>query len=142
MGADAGAVAFDTVQAAKAQDIDVAIIDTAGRLHTKANLMEEIKKMRRVVERAGGGELRVIMVLDATTGQNGLAQAQAFTEAIGCDGVVLSKLDGTAKGGVVLAIVAELGLPILFLGTGEGLDDLAPFEPGAFADALFSATGG
>ncbi len=142
MEADAGAVAFDTIQAAKAQGIDVAIIDTAGRLHTKANLMEEIKKMWRVVERAEGGELRVIMVLDATTGQNGLAQARSFTDAVGCDGVVVSKLDGTAKGGVVLAIVAELGLPILFLGTGEGLDDLAPFEPGAFADALFSATGG
>jgi fused signal recognition particle receptor len=141
MGADAGAVAFDTIAAAKAQDIDVAIIDTAGRLHTKANLMEEIKKMRRVVERAEGGDLRVIMVLDATTGQNGLQQARSFTETVGCDGVVLSKLDGTAKGGVVLSIVAELGLPILFLGTGEGLDDLAPFEPGAFAEALFSATG-
>ncbi len=140
--ADPGAVAFDTIQAAKAQGADVAIIDTAGRLHTKANLMEEIKKIRRVVERAEGGELRIILVLDATTGQNGLHQARSFVGAVDCDGVVLSKLDGTAKGGVVLAIVSELELPILFLGTGEQLDDLAPFDPGAFAEALFSAAAG
>lgn len=141
-GADPGAVAFDTVQAAKASGADVAIIDTAGRLHTKTNLMEEMKKMRRVVERAEGGDTRVIMVLDATTGQNGLAQARSFVETVDCDGVVLSKLDGTAKGGVVLAIVSELGLPILFLGTGEQLDDLAPFDADAFAEALFSTPEG
>ena len=139
--ADPGAVAFDTINAAKAQGADVAIIDTAGRLHTKANLMEEIKKIRRVVERAEGGDLRVVMVLDATTGQNGLHQARSFVEAVDCDGVVLSKLDGTAKGGVVLAIVSELGLPILFLGTGEQVDDLAPFDSGTFSEALFSASG-
>ena len=137
-GADPGAVAFDTIQAAKARGADVVIIDTAGRLHTKSNLMEEMKKIRRVVERAEGGELRVVMVLDATTGQNGLVQARAFVDAVRCDGIVLAKLDGTAKGGVMLAIVSELGLPILFVGTGEQLEDLAPFEPTAFAEALFS----
>ncbi len=138
VGADPGAVAFDTVKAARASSADVAIIDTAGRMHTKANLMEEMRKVRRVVERAEAGRVRVLMVMDAATGQNGLQQARNFVEAVGCDGVVLAKLDGTAKGGVVLAIVSELGLPVLFVGTGEQLDDLAPFDAGAFAEALFS----
>ena len=138
VGADPGAVAFDTVKAAKASSADVAIIDTAGRMHTRANLMEEMRKIRRVVERADAGRVRVLMVMDAATGQNGLQQARSFVEAVGCDGVVLAKLDGTAKGGVVLAIVSELGLPVLFVGTGEQLDDLAPFDAGAFAEALFS----
>ena len=138
VGADPGAVAFDTVKAARASSADVAIIDTAGRMHTKNNLMEEMIKVRRVVERAEAGRVRVLMVMDAATGQNGLQQARSFVAAVGCDGVVLAKLDGTAKGGVVLAIVSELGLPVLFVGTGEQLDDLAPFDAGAFAEALFS----
>ncbi len=138
VGADPGAVAFDTVKAARASSADVAIIDTAGRMHTKTNLMEEMRKVRRVVERSEAGRVRVLMVMDAATGQNGLQQARNFVEAVGCDGVVLAKLDGTAKGGVVLAIVSELGLPVLFVGTGEQLDDLAPFDAGAFAEALFS----
>lgn len=140
VGADPGAVAFDTVKAARASSADVAIIDTAGRMHTKTNLMEEMRKVRRVVERSEAGRVRVLMVMDAATGQNGLQQARTFVEAVGCDGVVLAKLDGTAKGGVVLAIVSELGLPVLFVGTGEQLDDLAPFDAGAFAEALFSGT--
>ncbi len=138
-GADPGAVAFDAVRAARAAGADVAIVDTAGRMHTRSNLMEELRKILRVVRRAEAGLVRVVMVVDAATGQNGLQQARSFVEAVGCDGVVLAKLDGTSKGGVVLAIVSELGLPILFVGTGEGLEDLAPFEAAAFADALLSA---
>lgn len=138
-GADPGAVAFDTVEAAKASGTDVVIIDTAGRLHTNANLMEEIKKIRRAVERAESGAVRVILVLDATTGQNGLQQARCFANTVDCDGIILSKLDGTAKGGIVLAIVSELQLPILFFGTGERSEDFAPFDPAAFTTSLFSA---
>ncbi|MBM3944344.1 MAG: signal recognition particle-docking protein FtsY [SAR202 cluster bacterium] len=141
-GADPGAVAFDSLQAAKSRHADVVIIDTAGRLHNKANLMEEIKKVQRVLTRQEAGTQRVLLTLDATTGQNGLQQAKAFTEALKCDGVVLSKLDGTAKGGIVLAIVDELRLPILHIGTGEQLDDIAPFEAGPFVDALFGEQAG
>ena len=139
-GADPGAVAFDTLQAARSRDVDVVIIDTAGRLHSKANLMEEMKKVRRVLSRHDDrASVEVILAMDATTGQNGLAQARAFTEAIRCDGVFLSKLDGTAKGGVIIAIAAELKLPVLYIGTGEQLEDIAPFDPREFIDALFAS---
>ncbi len=139
-GADPGAVAFDTLQAARSRGIDVVIIDTAGRLHSKVNLMEEMKKIRRVLSRHDDtASVEVILAMDATTGQNGLAQARAFTEVIQCDGVFLSKLDGTAKGGVVVAIAAELKLPVLYIGTGEQLEDVAPFDPREFVDALFAS---
>jgi fused signal recognition particle receptor len=138
--ADPGAVAWDALQAAKARNADVLIVDTAGRLHSKTNLMEEIKKVQRVLTRQDeASPQRVLLALDATTGQNGLHQARAFTEALDCDGVFLSKLDGTAKGGVVVAITRELQLPVLFVGTGEGLDDITPFDPQEFVEALFSA---
>ena len=141
-GADPGAVAFDTVKSATARGADVAIIDTAGRLHTKANLMEEIKKVQRVLARHAGAQgHRVLLTMDATTGQNGLLQAKAFNEAIGCDGVFFAKLDGTAKGGVVVAVADQLKLPVLYIGTGEGLDDVAPFNPQEFIDALFGDQG-
>ena len=136
-GGDPGAVAFDAIEAAKARGANLVIIDTAGRLHTQANLMDELKKIRGVVARqAGDFDQRVLLVIDGTTGQNGLIQARAFTEAVACDGVVLTKLDGTARGGIVLAITGELGLPVLFVGTGESLDDLAVFDPDEFVDAL------
>lgn len=138
-GADPGAVAFDALQAAKARNADVVIIDTAGRLHTKTNLMEELKKINRVVQRTDPSAPHdTLLVLDATTGQNGLAQAKSFTEAVGVSGLFLAKLDGTARGGVVLAIADELGLPIYFIGTGEQLDDIAPFDAREFVEALFS----
>jgi len=138
-GSDPGAVAFDALQAAKARGADVVLIDTAGRLHTKSNLMEELKKVRRVVQRFDeGAPHEVLLILDATTGQNGLVQARHFTEAVQVTGVVLTKLDGTAKGGVVLAVVSQLGVPVAYLGTGEGMQDLVPFEPEAFVDALLS----
>jgi fused signal recognition particle receptor len=139
---DPGAVAFDALQAAKARKADVLIIDTAGRLHSKTNLMEEIKKVQRVLTRQDeDSPQRVLLALDATTGQNGLHQARAFTEALNCDGVFLSKLDGTAKGGVVVSITRELQLPVLFVGTGEGLDDVTPFDPQDFVEALFGDSG-
>ena len=138
-GADPGAVAFDTVQAGRSRDVDVVIIDTAGRIHTRSNLMQELTKIRDVIRRhVAGGSLRVILTMDATTGQNGLVQARAFTDTIQCDGVFLAKLDGTAKGGVVLAIADELRLPVLFIGTGEQPDDIATFDPRDFVDGLFS----
>ena len=140
-GADPGAVAFDTLEAARARGTDVVMIDTAGRLHTKVNLMEELKKIQRVLSRQQGGESqRVLLTLDATTGQNGLLQARAFTDALKCDGVFLAKLDGTAKGGVLVAITDELKLPILYVGTGEQPDDIAYFDPQQFVDALFDST--
>ncbi len=140
-GADSGAVAFDTYQAAQARKADVAIIDTAGRLHTRGNLMAELRKVHKVLERQTvAGNQKVLLTLDAMIGQNGLAQARAFTEAVTCDGVFLAKLDGTAKGGIVLAITDELKLPILFIGTGEQPDDIAPFQPREFVDALFAST--
>ncbi|MSQ22394.1 MAG: signal recognition particle-docking protein FtsY [Dehalococcoidia bacterium] len=138
-GSDPAAVAFDAVQAAKARGAGVVIIDTAGRLHTKSNLMEELKKVRRVVQRLDPTAPHVtLLVMDATTGQNGLAQARAFTQAVACDGVFLAKLDGTAKGGAVFAIRQELGLPVLFIGTGEGAEDISPFDPRQFVEALFT----
>ena len=136
-GADSGAVAFDAFQASKARMADVLIIDTAGRLHTKDNLMEELKKIKRVLQRLDpSAPHEVVLVLDATTGHNGLSQARHFTKAVDCTGVFLAKLDGTAKGGIVLAIKNELDLPIVFIGTGEGLEDLAAFDPKEFVEAL------
>jgi fused signal recognition particle receptor len=135
-GADPAAVAFDGVRAAKARGADVLIVDTAGRLHTKRNLMEELGKIRRVVEREAGAPDEVLLVLDATTGQNGIVQARAFTESAGVTGIALTKLDGTAKGGIVIACQQELGLPVKLVGLGEGIEDLAPFDPVAFVDAL------
>ena len=138
-GGDPAAVAFDAMQAARARGADVLIVDTAGRLHTKSNLMEEMKKIGRVLGRVDdAAPHEVLLVLDATTGQNGLAQAREFTQAVGCTGIVLTKLDGTAKGGVVLAIARELGPPVRFVGTGEGMEDLSPFAPEAYVEALFS----
>ncbi|MCL5256717.1 MAG: signal recognition particle-docking protein FtsY [Chloroflexi bacterium] len=137
-GADPGAVTFDAVQAALAREADVLILDTAGRLHTKYNLMEELKKLRRVVQRlVPDGPQEVLLVMDATTGQNGLLQARHFTEAVQVTGVMLAKLDGTAKGGIVFAIARDLGLPVQYVGTGEKLGDLAEFDPEGFVDALF-----
>ncbi len=139
-GSDPAAVAFDSLQAARSRRMDVVIVDTAGRLHTKVNLMEEIKKIQRVLSRQDAGVSQtVLLTLDATTGQNGLHQARSFTEALSCDGVVLAKLDGTAKGGVVLSVADELRLPVLFIGTGEQLEDLALFDPREFVDALFAS---
>ena len=138
-GADPGAVAFDTLSAAESIGADIVIIDTAGRLHTKSNLMEELKKITRTVQKkVPDGPQEVLLVLDATTGQNGLMQARTFTGAVGVTGIVMAKLDGTAKGGIAFAITNELGLPVRFIGTGEKLDDLAPFDAHAFVDALMS----
>ncbi len=137
-GADPAAVAFDTADAALSRNIDRVLIDTAGRLHTKVNLMEELRKIRRVVDkRLPGAPHEVLLVLDATTGQNALRQAQQFTETLGVTGIVLTKLEGTAKGGVAISIQKELGIPIKFIGVGEGVEDLQPFEPRAFVEALF-----
>ena len=138
-GADPAAVAFDALEAAHARGADVLIVDTAGRLHTRSNLMEEMKKIRRVLSRMDPeAPHEVLLVLDATTGQNGLAQAQGFVEAVGCTGIFLAKLDGSAKGGVVLAIADQLRLPVRFIGTGEGLEDATPFDPEEYLDALFA----
>jgi fused signal recognition particle receptor len=136
-GADPAAVAFDGIQAGIARGSDVVIVDTAGRLQAKGNLMEELAKIRRVVGKAQpGAPHEVLLVLDATIGQNGLAQAREFLSSAGVTGLVLAKLDGTAKGGVVLAIARETSLPVRYVGLGEGIDDLADFDPDAFADAL------
>lgn len=135
---DPAAVAFDACQAAKARHADFLIIDTAGRLHTKSNLMEELKKVERVVSREiPSAPQEILLVLDATTGQNAINQAKLFSQVVRVTGVVLTKLDGTAKGGVVIAIKNELGLPVRWIGVGEGIDDLRPFEPADFAKALF-----
>lgn len=137
-GSDPSAVMFDALQAARARKVDVVIVDTAGRLHTKDNLMAELEKMKRTATRViDDAPHEVWLVLDATTGQNGLEQARKFTESSGVTGIVLTKLDGTAKGGVVVAIVRELNLPIRFIGVGEKAEDLLPFEPGRFIDTLF-----
>lgn len=137
-GADPSAVVFDALQAAKARGVDYVIVDTAGRLHTKENLMAELEKMRRTCQRViPGSPHEVWLVLDATTGQNGLEQARKFTESAGVTGIILTKLDGTAKGGVVVAIARELNLPIRFIGVGEKIDDLLPFEPDKFVASLF-----
>jgi fused signal recognition particle receptor len=138
-GADPGAVVFDSVKSASARDADVLIVDTAGRLHTKTPLMDELRKLGRVVEKAGASVTETLLVLDATTGQNGIAQARAFTEAMDVSGVVLTKLDGTAKGGIVLAVREELGVPVRFVGTGEGLDDLQPFRADVFAERILAS---
>jgi len=134
-GGDPAAVAFDAVATAAAADIDTVVIDTAGRLHTKAGLMDELAKVKRVVEKRTTVD-EVLLVLDATTGQNGVTQAKVFTEVVQVTGIVLTKLDGTAKGGIVIAVQRELGIPVKLVGLGEGPDDLAPFEPTAFVDAL------
>jgi fused signal recognition particle receptor len=136
-GSDPAAVVFDAVKAATARGVDTLIIDTAGRLHTKSNLMSELVKLRRVIERQlPGAPHESLMVLDAPTGQNGFAQARQFHEAVALSGIVLTKLDGTAKGGIVVRIVRELGLPIKLVGVGERVEDLQPFEPAPFVDAL------
>ena len=138
-GADPAAVVFDAAQAARARHIDVLIVDTAGRLHTKTNLMEELKKVDRVLRRElPAAPVESLLVLDAMTGQNGIAQARQFQAALPVTGVVLTKLDGTARGGIVVAISEELRLPVKLVGLGEGLDDLQPFDPQAFAQALFT----
>ncbi len=137
-GADPAAVAFDAVGAAEARVADVVLLDTAGRLHNKANLMEELKKVRRVVaRRLAGAPHEVLLCLDATTGQNAIRQARLFDAAAGVTGLVLAKLDGTARGGVVVAIASELKLPVALVGVGEGIDDLVPFTARAFVDAMF-----
>ncbi|HEX7292909.1 MAG TPA: signal recognition particle-docking protein FtsY [Solirubrobacterales bacterium] len=138
-GADPGAVAFDAVAAARAREADVAIIDTAGRLHTQSNLMDELAKVRRVIgKQLPDAPHETLLTIDATTGQNGLRQAKIFAEAVEVDGVVLTKLDGTAKGGIVLAIASELGIPVKLIGVGESLEDLRPFDPTDFARALLA----
>ncbi|MBI5117146.1 signal recognition particle-docking protein FtsY [Candidatus Poribacteria bacterium] len=137
-GADPAAVAYDALAAAIARKCDYLIIDTAGRLHTKTNLMEELKKIKRVLGKLDPtAPHEILMVLDATTGQNALSQARLFTEALGITGIVLTKLDGTAKGGIVVAIQQEFGIPVKYIGVGESLDDLKPFHPDEFVKALF-----
>jgi fused signal recognition particle receptor len=137
-GADPGSVVYDAISAATGRGTSVVLVDTAGRMHTKVNLMEELKKIRRVAERTPGAPQEVLLVIDATTGQNGLSQARQFAEAVDVTGVVLTKLDGTAKGGIVLAIESDLGIPVKLVGVGEGQEDLVPFDPEEFAAALFA----
>ncbi|KDN83071.1 cell division protein FtsY [Kitasatospora cheerisanensis KCTC 2395] len=134
-GGDPASVAFDAVKQGIADGVDTVLVDTAGRLHTKTGLMDELGKVKRVVEKHGPVD-EVLLVLDATTGQNGLVQARVFAEVVDITGIVLTKLDGTAKGGIVISVQRELGVPVKLIGLGEGADDLAPFEPGAFVDAL------
>ena len=137
-GADPAAVVYDAIKSAKAQEADLLIVDTAGRLHNKKNLMDELDKMRRVIDREyPEADVRCILVLDATTGQNGLSQARAFKEVCEIGGIVLTKLDGTAKGGIALAIRQELAVPVWYIGVGEGIDDLQSFDAKAFIEALF-----
>jgi fused signal recognition particle receptor len=137
-GSDPSAVVYDGIQAAKSRGIDVLLIDTAGRLHTKVHLVEELKKIRRVISREQpGAPHETLLVLDATTGQNGLQQAKVFKEATDIDGIVLTKLDGTAKGGVIISIQEELGVPVRYIGVGEDIEDLQPFEAKRFVEALF-----
>lgn len=137
-GADPAAVVFDAVAAAKSRNADAVIVDTAGRLHTKSNLMAELEKMKRTAAKViPGAPHDVLLVMDATTGQNGLSQAREFTSAVGVTGIILTKLDGTAKGGIVVAISRELGLPIRFVGTGEQIDDLVPFDAETYVNSLF-----
>ena len=136
-GADPSSVVFDAIEHAAAQGADLVLADTAGRVHTRRNLMDELAKVRRVAEKGAGSVTETLLVLDATTGQNGLVQARQFTEAADVTGLVLTKLDGSARGGIVLAVEGELGIPVKFVGVGEGLDDLVPFDPGDFVEALF-----
>ena len=136
-GADPAAVLYDALSASRARNTDVILVDTAGRLHNKQNLMNELNKMSRILERElPGADRETLLVLDATTGQNGLIQAKQFQEAAGITGIVLTKLDGSAKGGIVIAIAQELGVPVKFIGVGEGIDDLMPFEPAEFVKAF------
>lgn len=138
-GSDAAAVAYDAVQSARSRDVDLLIVDTAGRLHTQKNLMEELKKIKRIIVReANGASTQVLLVLDATTGQNAISQAKLFDEALNVNGIALTKLDGTAKGGIVIAIKNELGLPIKLIGVGEDAEDLQDFHPDQFVEALFT----
>jgi len=138
-GSDPAAVAFDAIAAARHRDVDVVIVDTAGRLHTKSPLMEELKKVRRVIEKTmDGAPQEILLVVDATTGQNALRQAEMFNNTIGVTGVALTKLDGTAKGGIVFAIKKDFGIPVRLIGVGEGMDDLQDFNPQEFVEALFS----
>ncbi|MGO8684882.1 MAG: signal recognition particle-docking protein FtsY, partial [Thermoleophilia bacterium] len=142
-GSDPAAVVYDGLAAARSRGADVVIVDTAGRLHTQVNLMRELEKVRRVIEKQlPGAPHETLLVLDATTGQNGLRQAQEFLKAVDVSGVVLTKLDGTAKGGIVIAIHEELGIPIKLIGVGEQLEDLRPFDPDEFARALFGEADG
>jgi fused signal recognition particle receptor len=134
-GGDPASVAFDAVKTGTEDQVDVVLIDTAGRLHTKVGLMDELGKVKRVIERQRPVD-ETLLVLDATTGQNGLTQARVFTEVVNVSGIVLTKLDGTAKGGIVISVQRELGVPVKLIGLGEGPDDLAPFEPEQFVDAL------
>jgi fused signal recognition particle receptor len=138
-GSDPASVAFDACEKAKARHFEVLIVDTAGRLHTQAHLMRELEKIRRIVnQRIEGAPHEVLLVLDATTGQNAITQAEMFTKSVQCTGVILAKLDGTAKGGAIFAIKRKLGLPVKFVGVGEKLDDLEPFDPDAYVEALFA----
>ncbi len=139
-GSDPSAVVFDTIEAAKARKIDVALIDTAGRMHNSINLMDELHKMSRVVSKTGLEPAKIMLVLDATTGQNGLQQASSFLGSIGCDGIVLSKLDSSSKGGVILSVYSEFNVPVLYIGTGESLNDLEVFSPNRFTKDLFTET--
>ena len=136
-GGDPSSVVFDAVERATARDIDLVLADTAGRLHTKTNLMEELRKVRRVAEKGTGSVTETLLVIDATTGQNGLTQAREFGEATDVTGVVLTKLDGSAKGGIVFAVETELGIPVKLVGVGETIDDLIEFHPDEFVAALF-----
>ena len=136
-GADPGAVLFDALQAAKARSVDVVLCDTAGRLHNKQNLMNELAKLRKIIDReCPDSSCETLLVLDATTGQNGLIQARTFKETAGLTGIILTKLDGTAKGGIVIAIARELGVPVKFAGVGEGIDDLKPFDARSYVEAI------
>ena len=138
-GGDPAAVAFDAVEAGKARGVDIVLVDTAGRLHTKSNLMDEMKKIKRVISKVDqDAPHEVILVMDACTGQNGLVQARSFVESVDCTGVFLAKLDGTSKGGIVVPIVHDLGIPVLFVGTGESISDIAPFSSDDFVEDLFS----
>ena len=136
-GGDPSAVIFDGVERADSRGIDLVLADTAGRLHTKTNLMEELRKVRRVAEKGAGQVTETLLVIDATTGQNGLVQAREFGEATDVTGVVLTKLDGSAKGGIVFAVETELGIPVKLVGVGETIDDMIPFDPAEFVHALF-----
>jgi fused signal recognition particle receptor len=138
-GSDPAAVAFDAAKAAKSRDADILLVDTAGRLHTKANLMEELKKIKRVVLKAvPDAAVYSKLIIDGSTGQNAISQVKVFSEAVGCDGIIVTKLDGTAKGGVMIAVAEELGVPVDFIGLGEGIDDLQRFDSKQFTEALFS----
>ena len=138
-GADPSSVVYDAVAHAASRGADLVLADTAGRIHTKANLMDELSKVRRVAEKGAGTVTETLLVIDATTGQNGLVQARQFAEAVDVTGIVLTKLDGSARGGIVVAVQDDLGIPVKLVGVGEGVDDLVPFDPEEFVDALFAA---